>query len=498
VSWGDDVRDSGAFTIIDAMRDPALFGPWFKGDSWTAWRAFLAALFGLPMPTSDCVDAYFKHTGRSVYTPGAPTREAWLAVGRRGGKSRIAALLAVYVACFRTYDVVLAPGEVGTLPVIAADRRQARTIMRYIVGFLDAVPMLKAMMTSHTKETIELSNRVTIEVHTCNFRSVRGYTIVAALLDEVAFWRSEDSANPDTEILNGLKPGMLTVPNALLLALSSPYARRGVLWEAFKKHHGKDGDPVLAWQAPTRAMNPNADAQVIADAYAEDEAAASAEYGAEFRRDIESFVSRETIEACTIPDRQDLPPAAGVRYHAFTDPSGGSRDSFTLAIAHVERRGVERVERGRHVEEHGGADVVVIDAVRERKPPFSPADVVKEFAELLTTYRVTSVTGDFYAGKWPLERWRENGITYDVAEKVKSDLYRGLLPLLTSARVELPDNPGLSRQLQGLERRTARGGKDSIDHAPRAHDDLANAVAGVAVSGGTTQHAPAMVRRMAL
>ena len=35
-------------------------------------------------------------------------------------------------------------------------------------------------------------------------------------------------------------------------------------------------------------------------------------------------------------------------------------------------------------------------------------------------------------------------------------------------------------QLCGLERRTARGGRDSIDHAPGGHDDLANAVAGAA------------------
>jgi hypothetical protein len=35
------------------------------------------------------------------------------------------------------------------------------------------------------------------------------------------------------------------------------------------------------------------------------------------------------------------------------------------------------------------------------------------------------------------------------------------------------------RRSLGLERRTARGGKDSIDHAPNAYDDLANSVAGV-------------------
>jgi hypothetical protein len=59
-----------------------------------------------------------------------------------------------------------------------------------------------------------------IEVHTASFRAVRGYTVVACIADEVAFWRSDESANPDVEILNGLRPGMATVPGALLLCIS--------------------------------------------------------------------------------------------------------------------------------------------------------------------------------------------------------------------------------------------------------------------------------------
>jgi hypothetical protein len=58
---------------------------------------------------------------------------------------------------------------------------------------------------------------------------------------------------------------------------------------------------------------------------------------------------------------------------------------------------------------------------------------------------------------------------------------QGLLPLLTSTRCELPASPRLQAQLLGLERRVTKGGRDVIDHAPRAHDDLANAVAGALV-----------------
>ena len=154
---------------------------------------------------------------------------------------------------------------------------------------------------------------------------------------------------------------------------------------------------------------------------------------------------------------------AGTSYLAFVDPSGGSNDSMTLAIGH-------RGQDGR----------AIVDVVRERRPPFSPEAVVEEFAELLRSYNCTKVTGDRYAGEWPRERFSVHGVRYDPAAKVKSDLYLGLLATVNSGRAEIPPQARLATQLCALERRTSRGGRDSIDHAPGGHDDLANAVAGVA------------------
>jgi hypothetical protein len=445
--------------IIEAMRDPNLFGNWFASETWAVWRAFLASLFALKM-TGKQKAMYCRFTGR-VTLPQEPAKEAWVVVGRRGGKSLVAALAATFLACFRDYSALLAPGEVATVMVIAADRRQARVVMRYIAGFLESAPMLASMITKRTQEAIHLNNRVVIEIHTCNFRAIRGYTIAAVVCDEIAFWRSEDSANPDAEILNAIRPGMATIRGGLLLCISSPYARRGALWEVYKNHYGKDGDAVLVWQAGTASMNPSVDPQIIADAYRDDEAVAAAEYGGEFRRDIESFVSREAIESVVVPGRYELPPVSEVRYRAFVDPSGGTADSMTLAVGHR--------EDGR----------IVLDALRESKPPFSPEQVVREYSSLMDRYRIHVVTGDRYGGDWPREQFRNNGIRYDVSDLVKTDLYRELLPSINSARIELLDHPRMVSQMLGLERRTTRGGRDSIDHGPQGHDDLANVVAGV-------------------
>jgi hypothetical protein len=136
----------------------------------------------------------------------------------------------------------------------------------------------------------------------------------------------------------------------------------------------------------------------------------------------------------------------------FVDPSGGSSDAFTLAIAHTEGK------------------TQILDLIRERKPPFSPEAVGEEFAKIVRSYRCTKVYGDRYGGEWPREQFRKHGVNYDPSEKAKSDLYRDLLPLINSGAVDLLEHDRLVTQLTSLERRTARGGRDSIDHAPGAHD----------------------------
>ena len=123
---------------------------------------------------------------------------------------------------------------------------------------------------------------------------------------------------------------------------------------------------------------------------------------------------------------------------------------------------------------------VIVDCIGERRAPFSPDSVVTEFAAVFKAYRVAKITGDRYAGEWPREAFRKQGITYEPAEMNRSELYLAFLPVLNSGRLDLLDNPRMVNQFVGLERRVARSGRDSVDHAPGAgsHDDVSNAVAG--------------------
>ena len=458
-------------SIIDAIEDRELLGASFRDlSSWQAWLALLRAVFGLPMSEAD-TEAYRKHTARSR-PPTKPVREVWLPIGRRGGKSFISAVLAVYFGCFRDYRPYLAFGERATIMVLAADRRQARVVFNYIIGILDSSPMLRSMVKKERVDSIEFINRVVVEVHTSNYRSVRGYTVPAVLCDEIAFWPTEDSASPDTEILTALRPAMATIPDSLLVCASTPWARRGELYNAHRRYFGQDDDDVLVWQAASLDVNPTLSKSLVDSALERDPQAARAEWFAEFRTDIESFISREAVEACVVPGRIELRRSSTHHYFAFVDPSGGSSDSFTLAIGHRAK------------------NVVVIDALREEKPPFSPDGVVRQFAKDLKRYRILNVVGDAYSGGFVRELFRKNGISYTVASKNKSELYRDLLAKINSGEVELLDNDKLQTQLLSLERRVSRLGRESIDHPPNSHDDLSNSVAGCVHLVGENLHEP--------
>jgi hypothetical protein len=435
-------------------------------DDWLPWRVFVRSLFGVPIIDEREITVFRECTGLDNQPEGVQ-RECWLPVGRRGGKSRVLALIAVYLAACFDWTPYFAPGERGFISVLAAYREQAQTILGYVVAaFLDHKNLSKLLVKPPSAEAVELVGRVVIRVATASFRAVRSPTTIAALCDEIAFWRTEDSsANPDREILEAIKPSMLTIPGSMLLGASSPYARRGVLWDAYDQHYGikhRAGAP-LVWKAPTWVMHPGVNRAEIDKKYDEDPNAADAEYGAEFRRDVAAFVDTDAVKALVVRDLFEIFPIAGVSYRAFVDPSGGSSDSMTLAVAHL--------EKGRGI----------LDCVREVVPPFSPESTVVEFVRVLRSYRVTRVKGDHYGGDWPAERFREKGIGYEVSDLNKSEIYGEFLPLVNAARVQYLDVPRLVNQTCALERRTARGGRDSIDHPPGAHDDLVNVAAGVLV-----------------
>jgi hypothetical protein len=143
------------------------------------------------------------------------------------------AVLAAYLAACVDHRESLAPGERGVIPLLAATVQQAASAFAFIEGIFAVAPNLKDLVDGATSDTLSLTTGVDIQVRPASFRTIRGIAAIAAIADELAFWRCEDSANPDKEILKALRPSLATTGGPLI-AISSPHAKRGELYGTFK------------------------------------------------------------------------------------------------------------------------------------------------------------------------------------------------------------------------------------------------------------------------
>ncbi|MBM4093982.1 MAG: hypothetical protein FJ276_31935 [Planctomycetes bacterium] len=456
--------------IIEAVRDRQLFRPFLadKHDSlasWSSWLTALRALYGLPVSGSRSIELIRQCAGRDAsLLPEQGFQTGIFLVGRRGGKSRLSACIAAYEATLSGRHELLAAGEKGLVVCVAPSKMQAGIVLGYLKGLFNSTPMLRNEIAGETKEGLILANGVEIWVLSADWRTTRGFTLLACCIDECCFLGTDPDSKvrSDSELVRALKPSLSTTKGRLI-AISSPYAERGWAYQQWKTGWGNDRSRTLIWRAPSRVMNPALDESIVQEAMQEDPASARSEYWAEWRQDVSSWLPREAILPCVVANRRELLPRANIRYVAFCDLSGGRGDSAGLAISHQD------------------GDRAIVDCVREYRAPFSPQVVVADMADVLRSYGCRFVTGDNYSGEWVAQAFVKCGISYRRSDKPKSRLYLELLPRICSGTVELLDDPVLISQLCGLERRVRAGGKDVVDHVPGQRDDVANSVAGSVV-----------------
>jgi hypothetical protein len=301
---------------------------------------------------------------------------------------------------------------------------------------------------------------------------LRGRTLLLAVLDEAAFLRG-DAAGSDIETARALLPGLATT-GGMLMVLSSPFARAGLVYERHREFFGKADDDVLVVAGPSMLFNPTLDAGMIEAARTADPEGAASEWFGAFRSDVGLLFDEAVLEAAVDRDRPlELPPRPGIDYVAFIDASGGAAagDAYTIAIAHRE------------------TDAVVVDVVRGMVGKFDPQRVTNDFAALAKAYGIGVARGDRYAAEWVAAAWAECGVAYERIELTKSAIYLETVAIFARGQARLPDHRLLLRELRLLQRRTGRSGRDVVDHVRGEHDDYAAAVTGALLQASTAQPA---------
>jgi len=461
-----------------------LFGETFASPSFWTWKVVAKLIDGLPLTAPREVELFEHCTGRRYNRQAhRAVRRLFILAGRRAGKDRFLSAVGVWRAALcADWHKHISAGEQAVVILLGADKKQAAILRRYCQGLLNS-PLLAAEVTRLTDEVIEFRNGASLEIATNDARLVRGRSAIAVLGSECCHWKTDElAASSDEEVVSAAEPSMAMCPDGGLLLLgSSVYRKRGFMWRQFRKLHGNDDAEDLVWFATSRVMNPKLPQSVIDKAVANDPAKARAEYENIWREDVDDFLLVDDVEACTDFGVFERLPQQGIRYVAFADAASGTgQDSFALAIGHAQ---------------NDAARSVVIDVIRERKPRFVAADVIREYADLLRTYRINEVISDNYAAGFSTDEWSRNGIRFKACDNTTGENYLCALPLLTSKRAHLVDNVTLRTQLSQLERRVVSG-HETVGHAQRssAHDDVAAAVAGMLVAAAQPSKAEMWAR----
>jgi hypothetical protein len=446
--------------IVEFVTDGELLGLSIS----PAQETLLRAMYGLPL-SGEQREIYRLCTGRESYVEGREFGEVTVIAGARSGKdSRIAVPVALYEAIYG--DHPLSVGELGMVPLVAQDAKGTRVAFGYAKTYLMRSPLLAEMLDGEPlSQEIRLANGFTISCFASTQRGLRAYSIPAAVLDELAFFRLEGQADSDEEIQASIRRGGLSFANPKLVKISTPYLRSGVLYADHKRAFGIDDPDLLVWVAGSTLMNPSISEARLARERRLDPVRSRREYDAGFSEEVGSFLSVGTIEMNTVPGRTVNPPTRGVAYWGAVDPSGGGSDAFTFAVCH-----------------HAAPDRIVHDLMRSwSKPRGEQTDllaIVREIVMLAKSYNLRFVTGDRFGAQWLVQAFSDAGLRYVHSKRNRSECYLALEPLLLAKRVELLDHPVLAKELRLLERTNHPGGRVSIDHPKGAyHDDNANALA---------------------
>ena len=398
------------------------------------------------------------------------------ALGRRSGKTTLAALVALWDCLLRPdLDERVRPGERRHAVAVATSLRQARLFVRAARSIVERSPLLAELVESVTDDEIVFATETALSAFPCTSRGARGWPILTLLMDEAAHFVDTEGNSAAESVWRALVPATAQFGDAARIIVSStPFGQEGLFASLFQQAAAGELDDAHAEHATTADVNPTITAGFLEQERARDPDGFRSEYLAEFVGGGAAFLDPERITDA-VTERGELAPEHAVGWVAGLDPAFSS-DPFGLALVGRDRHDRERLVLG------------LAQAWKpSRRKPGSFEErravedaVLSEVAAVCQRYQARVVT-DQYAAPAIVEYLRRRGLsvrTVPMTAKSKTEAFGELRARLNSRALELYEHPDLLAELRRLRTRFTAGAASVVN--PRvggSHGDLAQALA---------------------
>jgi hypothetical protein len=432
---------------------------------------------------------YAREIFGDVDTIPARARRVLAAVcGARGGKTYTLGALRLLHLAVTVSLATMAPGERAVGLIVAPSLKLAHQCLRYVSGASAQSAELTACVASDTAEAIVLDlpgGRVSIECAAASSGgiSLRGRSLVGAVLDECAFFHDADYKVNDVELFRAAAARVL--PGGQTVLCSTPWAEAGLLYEEFVANHpspqcaapnsGTSGHPhrAIAAHAPTLLLRDNSPeiASVVESETERDPINAQREYGARFLTAGTGLyfdagaVGRSARVELVLPAVR-LPPSEPTILSVGAD-LGFTSDSAACAVVERSALGIRLLE---------------MLELRPTVGPLLPSEVFEAFAAIALRWGVPFIVADQYYSQSAREAfWRHRIALVDTpaGQVGKGEMFTVMRRYVHEARAALPNDPRLLQQFREVQSRPTPGGGMTITQPRKGkggHGDCVSAI----------------------
>ena len=233
------------------------------------------------------------------------------ALGRRSGKTLMAAIVATYAATMLAdeYKRHLRLGERFYIISVANTIGQAKIALQGVKDLINGSPILKRLIVRETSDTLELSNGAVFKALPASSRSGRGMACPLLIMDELAHAVETESGNAaGSSLYQALSPSVAQFGKlGKILLLSSPWIQSGIFWSLFKQASSGNFAHMQVVQLPTWEVNPTISSDFLEQERSRDPELFAVEYGASFSQSLSGFVGGDLVDAAINYDRGPLP-----------------------------------------------------------------------------------------------------------------------------------------------------------------------------------------------